>query len=211
MRKPLPLVATLVVLAAVAAMIALGVWQLGRRADKAAAIARLAQNIQLPPVAFPRFPDEALLFRRSSLYCTRVLSTAREAGRSAAGAKGWRVIVQCGSGAEGPGQAVQLGIAPSADSALAWRGGEVAGYLSYAPDHRPLLASVFGRAPRPLMLVAATPVAGLAANPGPDLSAVPNNHLAYAVQWFAFAAIALVIYGLALRRRMRGSIPQDSA
>ena len=53
------------------------------------------------------------------------------------------------------------------------------------------------------MLVAAPPPAGLAANPGPDLSAVPNNHLAYAVQWFLFAGIAAIIYLLALRRRAR--------
>jgi surfeit locus 1 family protein len=30
---------------------------------------------------------------------------------------------------------------------------------------------------------------------------VPNNHLSYAVQWFLFAAIASVIYVLAVRRR----------
>ena len=40
------------------------------------------------------------------------------------------------------------------------------------------------------MLVADTPPAGLAANGTPDLGAVPNNHLAYAGQWFFFAAVA---------------------
>ncbi|MBM3928735.1 MAG: SURF1 family protein, partial [Sphingomonadales bacterium] len=39
------------------------------------------------------------------------------------------------------------------------------------------------------------------ANPAPDLSAVPNNHLAYAVQWFLFAVVAAIIYAMALRRR----------
>ena len=48
-----------------------------------------------------------------------------------------------------------------------------------------------------------TPAAGLEANPAPDLSSVPNNHLAYAVQWFIFAALAGIIYALALRRRMK--------
>jgi surfeit locus 1 family protein len=51
------------------------------------------------------------------------------------------------------------------------------------------------------MLIAAEPVAGLAANPAPDLKSVPNNHLAYAVQWFLFAGVAVVIYILALRRK----------
>jgi len=31
----------------------------------------------------------------------------------------------------------------------------------------------------------------------------PNNHLSYAIQWFFFAATALVIYVLALRKRWR--------
>ena len=53
-------------------------------------------------------------------------------------------------------------------------------------------------------LVADRPQAGLAANGRPDQSEIPNNHFAYAVQWFVFAATALVIYGLALRKRMRG-------
>ena len=54
------------------------------------------------------------------------------------------------------------------------------------------------------MLVAATPANGLEASAPPSLKDVPNNHLAYAVQWFLFAGIAAIIYGLALRRRMRG-------
>jgi surfeit locus 1 family protein len=51
------------------------------------------------------------------------------------------------------------------------------------------------------MLVADVPAPGLAASTPPDPAAIPNNHLAYAVQWFVFAGVALLIYGLALRRR----------
>ena len=36
---------------------------------------------------------------------------------------------------------------------------------------------------------------------------IPNNHRMYAVQWFAFAAIALLIYGLALRKRWKEARP----
>ena len=57
------------------------------------------------------------------------------------------------------------------------------------------------------MLVADPPLAGLDPNPGPDLSAVPNNHLAYAVQWFVFASLAALIYALALRRRTVAAAP----
>jgi cytochrome oxidase assembly protein ShyY1 len=34
----------------------------------------------------------------------------------------------------------------------------------------------------------------------PTLDSIPNNHRFYALQWFFFAAAALVIYGLALRK-----------
>ena len=39
------------------------------------------------------------------------------------------------------------------------------------------------------------------APPSPD--SIPNNHLAYAIQWFLFAGFAAVIYFLALKRRER--------
>ena len=66
-------------------------------------------------------------------------------------------------------------------------------------DMRP---SVWGEVLRP-MLVAETPAPGLEASAPPSPDEVPNNHLAYAVQWFLFAGIAALIYGIALRRRMR--------
>jgi surfeit locus 1 family protein len=51
------------------------------------------------------------------------------------------------------------------------------------------------------MLIATPPLAGLDANAPPDVESVPNNHLAYGVQWFFFAGVATVIYLLAVRRR----------
>jgi len=53
------------------------------------------------------------------------------------------------------------------------------------------------------MHVAASAPAGLepAAPPSPKI--IPNNHRSYAVQWFSFAAIALIIYALALQKRMK--------
>jgi surfeit locus 1 family protein len=54
------------------------------------------------------------------------------------------------------------------------------------------------------MLVSDRPAPGLTANAPPDPASVPNNHLAYAVQWFLFAAVAVVVYVVALRRRGDG-------
>ena len=46
-------------------------------------------------------------------------------------------------------------------------------------------------------------VDGLTANGRPTPDSVPNNHLAYAWQWFMFAGVATIIYALALRGRWR--------
>jgi cytochrome oxidase assembly protein ShyY1 len=58
-----------------------------------------------------------------------------------------------------------------------------------------------------MRLVAATPAPGLQASAPPSIESIPNNHMSYAIQWFAFAAIALVIYALALRKRLKGERP----
>ena len=55
-----------------------------------------------------------------------------------------------------------------------------------------------------LRLVAASAPPGLEPSALPSLESIPNNHRLYAVQWFLFAAIALIIYVLAVRKRLRG-------
>lgn len=203
MRR-VPIVATILVGLAIAAMIGLGVWQLQRKAEKDALLVQYAANRSLPRIAFPRIPvDDRLLFRRAAAMCLEPVAWSTRNGRNAKGGSGWRQIAQCRTGAEGPGFAVQLGLSRTPDDKPRWRGGEVSGYITHAPDDQPLIASLFGRArPKTLMLVADAPAPGLDANPAPDLASVTNNHLAYAVQWFVFAAIAGVIYALALRRRV---------
>ena len=205
MRR-IPIISTLVVALAIAAMVGLGVWQLDRRTQKEAALARFATNASQPPIAFPATDTgEEALFRRSSLVCSRVVGWQREGGHDAAGEPGWRQVAECATGSEGPGAYVQIGVARAPDARPAWSGGAVSGWIGHAPDHRPLIAGLWDRSPKRLMLIADRPGAGLAANAPPDLSSVPNNHLAYAVQWFFFAAIAAVIYVLALRQRGRAS------
>ena len=198
MRR-VPVVATTVVALAVALMIALGVWQLQRRAEKEAALVQLAANVSRPAIAFPDPPvGDANLFRKATATCARVLAWRTQSGRSAGGTPGWRHIAQC---AGTPGAIVQFGVARDPKTRPIFAGGAVSGYLTHAPTGRSLLTDAFSPAAKPLMLVADRPLPGLEANPGPDLSAVPNNHLAYAVQWFLFAGIAVVVYAVALRRR----------
>lgn len=201
MTRRIPLIPTIIVALAVAAMIGLGLWQLMiRKPQKEAALAQLATNPSRSEIAFPRLPDDALLFRRARGYCVEPVSGKL----TGAGNAGFRYIVECRTGgAEGPGMLVQLGTTRDPMAKPVWKGGEVRGTISHAPDGRSMLASLFDRTPKRLMLVADAPAPGLAPNGRPDLSSVPNNHLAYGVQWFLFAAVASVIYGLALRWRGR--------
>jgi surfeit locus 1 family protein len=196
--RRVPVLPTLVVALACAAMVALGLWQLlDRRPAKLAYLEQVRANPGLPPVAFPRLPDETLLFRRASGFCLQPTAIRLEG----AGGAGFRAIAECRTGAEGPGMAVQLGTTRDPEAKVRWPGGAVRGYLTHAPDERPVLAGLYDHSPARMMLVMAPPAPGLGPNLPPDPDAVPNNHLAYAVQWFFFAAVAALIYLLALRRR----------
>lgn len=207
-RARIPLIPTIIVVAAIIVMIALGVWQIQRRSEKAQALALAATNPARPPVAFPKLPPVSpdFLFRRSSVHCLRVVGWHVEAGRAADGSTGYRHIAQCATGAEGPGVLVALGVGQKPGQTPTWGGGQVEGWISEEPDHRALLSRVGGNAPplRPMLIARSAP-AGLKAAAPPSAADIPNNHLAYAVQWFFFAGVAAIIYGLALRRRNIGA------
>lgn len=206
--RRLPLISTVVVLLAVATMIGLGIWQLQRRAEKAAAIATLRANPSRPAVAFPKLPpvEPDLLFRPSSVQCLRVVGWREEAGRAADGSMGFRQIAACATGAEGPGALVNVGVSGKPGLRPQWTGGLVRGWIAEEPDHRSVLSRLkAGRAPLRPMLIAARPAPGLKPAAPPRVEDIPDNHLAYAVQWFLFAGVALLIYVLALRRRGKPS------
>ncbi len=54
-----------------------------------------------------------------------------------------------------------------------------------------------------MRLVAASPGPDLLASAPPSPDIIPNNHFSYAIQWFLFAGIAVLIYVLALRQRWK--------
>ena len=185
MRK-VPIIPTIIVAAAIAVMIALGFWQLSRLDEKEALIARAEQNLQMSSeIDYPRATGgvERVLYRRTIIDCLEVLAVSPRAGTSASGAKGWAQRASCTL--SGLDQPVDVDIGWSVrPEAAEWNGGKVRGVI--APGGR---------------VVAAEPVAGLELLAAPDPRDLPNNHLAYAGQWFFFALTALVIYILALRRR----------
>src|SRR5438128_1024365 len=123
----IPIVATAVVTAAVAAMIALGVWQLHRAEWKRGLLAQYAAAPRLGPVAWPAVPvnPEHLYFRKAAGFCLQVTGWRTTAGRNLNDEPGWSHIAACRTGAEGPGMQVDMGWSTRSDNP-AWRGGPVA-------------------------------------------------------------------------------------
>jgi len=187
----LPLFPTLIVAAVIATMIGLGIWQLQRASWKEGLLARYESAKGLPAIDYPAEPTgvETLLYRRATGFCLQPVSRRTTAGRNLAGKSGWSYIVACRTGGgEGPGMIVDIGWSERHDATVEWRGGAVDGVI--APDKDSLIR-----------LVAANSKPGLEPSlpPGPD--AIANNHLLYAAQWFLFAALAGLIYWLALHKR----------
>jgi len=201
-----PVIPTIVVLCAVAVMIALGIWQLQRKGEKEALIALYERNRAMSSlVTYPKLPPvaDAMLFRKSSVVCLEPVRWDPRSGTDRKGQSGIRMIADCRTGAEGPGVLVDVGIADDFIPPR-WAGGTVQGTVVPGPEQPSLIERLTGRAvPARAMLVADVPVPGLRASAVPSGADVPNNHLAYAFQWFFFAAIALTIYALAVRRRLQ--------
>ncbi len=190
--RGLPIISTLVVLLAIGIMLRLGFWQLDRMHEKEALLASYAGAQGMSSEApWPHNEAEAdqRLYRRATLDCARVTHISTMAGQNAADDSGIAHIAECRL-ADGGAARIVLGW--SRDPRLAeWRGGKVSGVIAPGPR-----------------LVASPPLAGLEANKVPDPSGLPNNHFAYAVQWFLFAGVALVIYALAVRKRLAAAPPR---
>ena len=192
MMRKLPLLPTILVGLAVATMIGLGIWQLDRRQQKEALLASYHEAAGKPPIGWPSVPpkEPLPLFRHATANCLSVVGYRTAAGQNLKGEPGYLVIADCRTGAEGPGLSVELGWSKNPNAGKNYRGGLVSGVI--APDQ-------INR----MRLVAASPGPGLMASAPPSPETIPNNHLSYAVQWFLFAGIALIIYTLALRQRWK--------
>lgn len=200
MTRRIPITPTILVLAAAATMVALGVWQLGRKDEKEALIARYetALSNQEPLAEFPLnyASDPSLDYRPIAFDCDSVKGWRSIAGRNRSGQAGYVHVAQCALANvfrfdHGPGYDADLVVGWSRrPDEPTWHGGAVKGIVVPGGD-------------RVVRVVADPPLAGLEPNAKPDPRDLPNNHLAYAGQWFFFALTALVIYWLALRRRWR--------
>jgi surfeit locus 1 family protein len=205
MRR-LPLLPTLVVALAVAAMIGLGIWQLQRAQWKERLLAQYAAAASMPAVDLDPLLDghaalPPLSFRRALVTCHAADQAPDvRAGRGAGDVPGQAYYVACRPGAAGLAGRIRVnaGWAPRPDAVRRLSlDGLVAGRLGAVGEDRPV------------KLTAATAVPPLAPSQPPGLDTIPNNHRLYALQWFFFAAAALVIYLLALRGRRRRTLPPE--
>lgn len=185
MLKRIPIVPTLIVLIAVGIMVRLGFWQLDRMHQKAALIAEFQAQQAAKPVTMVT-DNYPLPYRKVAIECVSARQPEAKSGRNDRGESGWKLSMLC---ITDNGMAMPVVLGWSRDfHPVPWDGGAVTGtYLADKTGSR---------------VIANPPLAGLQANAVPDPKDLPNNHWSYAIQWFAFALTALVIYGLALRKRL---------
>ena len=202
--KRFPVLPTLLVFVLTAALVGLGGWQLQRAQWKRQLIVAAEMAPQLPVLT----PDELVAaasgrtyvqYRRAELVCRpgRVRPYDLKGGSSAGGQTGYLVLVSC---------LEDQALVPDIVAVAGWTRRPDAAALALVVDT--VFAGLIIEQPygdvagRPkLMLIPDTAVAPLAPSRLPVAGDLPDNHLAYAGQWFGLALALLAIYGLWLRRR----------
>lgn len=200
-RRP-PIVASLIVAAAVAVMLSLGAWQLQRAHWKEGLLAQYRHAETLPPIAWPTAPltdDQLPLFRQATGVCLQPMAERAIAGENRAGEPGYVHIVKCRTTGRGPGLSVEVGWSKDPSAKVNWAGGPVSGTIVKDRVNR-------------MRLVAASAPPGLQPSAIPSVASVspitPFGHRMYAVTWFSLAVIALIIYAVRLRAWLRERRPK---
>lgn len=189
MKHP-PVLPTIMVLVMVPVMIALGVWQLKRAEWKQELLAELAASSSLAPVDLDDGgPPGRVSFRKARATCSAgPQAPLALAGRSLGGAAGYSYRVRCRDDI-----LVDAGWSLRPDAATRLT---VDGAVSGIVLETPLAGNIDAR----YLIVADAARAPLEPSAPPSLDTIPNNHRAYAMQWFLFAATLLVIFGVYVRR-----------
>ncbi len=218
----------LIALALAALFVRLGIWQLDRRHGRRARNAMIAAQAAARPVAFDSVPNDTARahYRRATL--RGVPDYDHElvlASRTRNGSPGVHVLTPVRLAGHDTAVLLNRGWVFSADGATAdlaqWHEGdslEVEGYVEplAAGDVKPIrgrvlrqvtLGGVRGALPypvAPMYLVVQRPGDSLNVRPArltlPDLHD-EGPHLGYAIQWFAFALIAVIGAAIAVRKR----------
>ncbi|MBB4633467.1 SURF1 family protein [Sphingosinicella soli] len=194
----LPLLPTLMVAVMLPVMIGLGFWQLQRAQWKADLLVRLEAQAKLPVLETSVISDD-LEFRRIrvSVDCPDPSAKGRS-GKNAAGQVGFSMLLLCNSG----GQPIFV------DSGWSDRpDGWTKLVAPWPPEGAfavtgTLVRTGGNKGPRYTLVSEAAP-APLVTSAPPSPADIPNNHMAYAVQWFAFAATLGIIYAVFVQRLRR--------
>lgn len=194
MIKRVPVIPTIIVLAAVALIVWLGIWNLQRAKLHEAQLSSFQAAARMPPVVFPDVlkPNAQLpLYRFATGNCLRVMNWRTSVGEDRNEEPGFVIIADCAT-SQGPGMSVELGWTKNPNARVNWNGGLVSGVI--VPDR---VSQV--------RLAAATTAAGLEpiATPTSTIAVTPGRNRGYAATWFALAAIALIMYVLAVRKRLK--------
>ncbi len=198
MIRQLPVIPTILVVAAAGIMVWLGFWQLGRADEKAAMIAEFEQKAALTEVIEIERGEDELAYRSVRLSCPEPRDWRAIAGRNARGQSGYAHRFLCHDmpshsfvGPNGLPYATyaDIGWSVSPDQPP-FEGGTISGILVRMGEHQ-------------YKVVATEPEADLQPLAKPDPNDLPNNHLAYAGQWFFFALTALIVYWFAVQSRLK--------
>jgi len=203
-RRGLPLGATLMTLIMVPVLIALGVWQLDRRAWKA----HLNTELHLAPTKpildaaalnAARNSKDSFLYRRARVDCApgKVAPYDIRGGDSADGDSGYLLLVNCKPADANPALVVVAGWSQRPDAAALLDVDVL--FEGLVIDH------AYGKdSSRPrFMLIPRQAVPPLKLSRLPTPGDLPDNHLSYAIQWFSFAAILLGIFAIYTRHWRR--------
>lgn len=218
--------ATLFVVPALVVLIALGVWQVERRAEKHALLARVDAGLQSDPrdlVEVLAGPVEDQAYARveadGEIARDKAIHVFSPTGQGAADYRiiapldyggGRFILVDLGTITEVEKARLGTGIPPQATGRVHVEGvlrpSEPSGMFTAAPDLKqnrwyvrdvPAMAAALGvPVAAPLLLQSETPHPGGLPRPVPFRPDLPDNHLAYAVTWFSLALILAVVYVL---------------
>lgn len=213
MSRRIPIIPTIVTTVGILTLCGLGRWQLERREWKRDLIASLEAARTLPPVSPAEFRAAmagaiSVQYRRAAISCHAGERRPYDLrpGSSAGGTSGFYVLVSCRPN----------DLPPDIVAVAGWTRRADAKDLTLFLDHElagVVIQNPYGDAPsRPrFMLIPDTAIAPLERSRQPQPDDLPDNHLAYAGQWFGLAIALAAIYGLWLRRRGMVAPPPGAA
>lgn len=209
-----------------AILLGLGTWQMERRAWKEGLLAEIAAGLSRPAEPLPAVIADPAAWAWRPVSIDGTWDHAHEmhlVGRTLDGRAGIHVVTPLLRTDGGPAVIVDRGWAPSADAAIDRPQGPVhlegiarvpGAQGTFQPDNDaggnqwfwidlPAMADAAGLSMAAPVLVdaAAGPDADRYPIGGQSRVDLPNDHLQYAVTWYAFAAILIAIFLLDRRRR----------